>query len=362
MSLLQEFNAGPKYLKAGFLGFSAGGKTHTSIELLIGTRALLGIEGPIAIYDTEGGSGYIADRIKERTGQFPLVCQSRSFDDLLSVGQEALKIGALMQADSVTHPWRELCDAYLKKVNADRKANNLRPRSKLEFQDWGIIKPLWGQWTNFYLNSPMHISVCGRAGFIYDFTEKDEETGKRELLKTGVKMNTETEFGFEPSLLVEMERIQKDENGRTTLYNQATVLKDRFNLINGKQCMNPTFEFFRPYVERLQSGRHIPIDTDVKSDVDADGIGDIAFRREKKEREILCEEIQGEILKAWPGSTNAEKQAKADILDQIFETRSWKKVESMSADRLRRGLERIRAIVDAQQQNTETKEEPTNEV
>jgi hypothetical protein len=107
-------------------------------------------------------------------------------------------------ARSVTHTWRELCEAYLKQVN-ERRARHARekhwtfkPQRSLEFQDWGTVKGLWNDnWTQFYLNAPLHLIICGRAGYEYDFEETDN--GKKELVKTGVKMRTEAEFGFEPS-------------------------------------------------------------------------------------------------------------------------------------------------------------------
>jgi hypothetical protein len=44
------------------------------------------------------------------------------------------------------------------------------------------------------------VIICGRAGYEYDYFEDDE--GKKQLEKTGIKMKAETEMGFEPSLLV----------------------------------------------------------------------------------------------------------------------------------------------------------------
>ena len=46
-------------------------------------------------------------------------------------------------------------------MNAKRREKKLPPRHKLEFQDWGIVKDLWEPWTEFYLNSKLHIIVCG---------------------------------------------------------------------------------------------------------------------------------------------------------------------------------------------------------
>src|SRR5262249_49054911 len=146
--------------------------------------------------------------------------------------------------DSVTHIWRDLCASYLKRVNLAREKKNLPPRLNLEFQDWNPLKEIWNdRWTAFYLNSRLHIIIAGRAGFEYDFTE-NEETGKKELVKPGIKMKTGGEFGFDPPLLRERERPRVPGAGARRIVHRATVLGDRFGLIDGRQGDNPTFEFF----------------------------------------------------------------------------------------------------------------------
>ena len=68
--------------------------------------------------------------------------------------------------------------------------------------------------------------VCGRAGFEYDFQEKEDGSGRKELVKTGVKMKAESEFGYEPSLLVHMERAS-DLKDLSKVHREASILKDR---------------------------------------------------------------------------------------------------------------------------------------
>jgi len=338
MGLMKPMGTGQGYLKAGFLGFAKSGKTYTAMLLALGTRALFGLDGPIAFFDTEGGSEYVAENIKALTGKDLIGVRSRSFSDLVAVAREAEKEGvSVLIADSMTHVWRELCDAHLKSINEGRKKKNLGPRYRLEFQDWGIIKGKWAEWTDLYLNSKLHIVIAGRAGFEYDY-EENEETNKKELIKTGIKMKTEGEFGFEPSLLVEMERVQKL-GDKTEFLHRATVIGDRFGVVDGAQRDNPTFDFFKPHVMKLTPGAHAPIDTEIKTDLGVDQDGDAQWQREKRERTILCEEIQGELLRHWPGQTKEEKQAKLEAIEKAFGTRSWTRVESkVSIMDLRNGL------------------------
>lgn len=353
MSLLQTLGTGQGYLNAGFLGFPKSGKTYTSILLAIGVRKYLGLTGPIVMFDTEGGSEYVAPMVKRETGQDLIGVRSRSFDDMLRAGQEALEIGAsVFIADSMTHVWRELCDAYLKGINEARKARGQGPRTRLEFQDWNPIKAKWAKWTDWYLNAPLHKIICGRAGYDYDFEEREDGTGK-DLIKTGVKMKTEGEFGFEPSLLVEMERVQVLGDG-TKLLHRATVIGDRFGVIDSKSENNPGFDFFLPHIQCLVPGAHAPIDTEVKTNLDLDADGDSQWNRERKARTIICEEIQGELLRKWPGQTAAEKTAKIEAIESAFGTRSWTAVESMDSTKLRAGLAALRQVTQPMQEEEAT--------
>jgi len=356
MSLLKPLGDGQGYLKAGFLGFTASGKTYTAMLLALSSRRYFGLEGPIAMFDTEGGSEFIAPCIRELTGKDLLGIRARSFDDLLATGKEAEAVGvSVLLVDSIAHPWEELKESFKADINKARAAKDWKPR-ELEFQDWGKIKPMWGKWTDFYLNSKLHIIVCGRAGDIYEM-EKNEETGRKELNVTGVRMQTEKNFGYEPSLLVEMNREQILEPV-THFVRRATVWKDRFGVIDGATCDFPTvpptdakrrdkelaavWAFFGPHVQLLKPGSYAPVDTASKTKTGADEAGDTEWQREKREQTILAEEIQGELVAAIPGQSAEEKKKKTGLVYDAFGTRSWTAVENMKSSDLREGLRKLR--------------------
>lgn len=344
--MLQEIGNGQGYLKAGFLGFAGTGKTHTATLLACGLREHLKLNGKIAFFDTEGGAEYVAPMVRKLTGSNPVGVKSRSLDDLMKFGKECVEAGdgvSVVIADSMSHIWDDVRKSYMATINSSRQVRGLGPRTKLEFQDWGPIKDKFAQWTEFFLNSPLHIIVCGRAGFTYDYND-NEETGKKELVKTGVKMRTEAEFGFEPSLLCEMDKEQERDGGKlsSAITITATVIKDRFNQINGRQFRNPTFESFLPHVQCLTPGVTNVVDTKVKTIVDVDDSGDAQFARERKARAILSEEINGELTARWPGQSKEEKQAKSEALNRIFNTRSWTAIENMDSGKLRAGLASLR--------------------
>src|SRR6185312_7093006 len=115
-------------------------------------------------------------------------------------------------------------------------------KTRLEFQDWGIIKPAWkAEFSEPFVNGPFNIIMTGRAGYEYD-NEINADTGKREIYKAGVKMKVEGETAYEPDMLVYMEQIEEILQDKKEVYNQATILKDRADLIQGKTFKNPTYE------------------------------------------------------------------------------------------------------------------------
>lgn len=347
---LKPASADAGYLKAGILGFAKSGKTFTATEIAIGTRQLFGLDGPIAMFDSENGSNYVATRVREATGKELLVHRSRSLDDLIGMARECEESGiSVLIADSLSAVWKEVIDAFMGELNAGRAAKKWRLFEKPEFQHWAPIKARWQVWTDWYLNSRMHVIACGRAGYEYDF-DKDE-SGKKELIKTGVKMRAEGEFGFEPSLLVEMQRDQAgDGDGNFRIVRRARVLGDRFNVIDGKESKgNPTFDFFRPHVERLRPEAHQPIDTASRTHFGVDEGGADEWAREKRERTILCEEIQGLLVHRFPGQSAADKKSKTDALDHAFGTRSWSKLTEATSSRvLREGLDKLRSALGVQ--------------
>ncbi len=341
MGILKKLGTGQGYLKAGFQGFASSGKTYTATSLAIGVRNHMGLKGPIAFFDTEGGSVYVKERIQAATGMEAVGTRSRAFVDLMETVSECEKEGiSVLIVDSITHVWEEVQKAHMARVNENikRRSGGRAPaRHRLEFQDWGPIKQQWGEWTTAFLNSKLHIIFCGRAGFTYDH-EMNDETGKKELVKTGTKMKAENEFGYEPSLLIEMEGI-KERGKKGVAVHRATILKDRWDVINGQEFDDPTFEAFLPHVSRLTPGAHAPIDTAVKTTP----IIDIEGHDDRKRREILVEELDNELTKAFPTNTAEAKVKRIHLLEQVFGTSSKVKIESMGADQLRSGLDKVKA-------------------
>lgn len=317
------------YLKAGLMGFAGDGKTYTATTLAIGMVELMrkrDIQAgakPVMFLDSETGAAWVKPRFDE--ADIPLlVAQTRAFTDLLAAQHEAAQNGSLLLIDSITHFWRDLTESYMRR----------KGKHYLEFQDWAFLKAEWGKFTDAFVNSPCHTILCGRAGYEYDFFERDD--GKRELQKTGIKMKAETETGYEPSILILMEKHRNMETGE--VWRTGTVLKDRSARLDGKTFRNPSFDDFLPHVEFLNlGGEHVGVDVSRNSDSLFSIEGKPDWKRRQEEKTACLEEISEVILKHNGGQDSASKSARKDLFEKHFGTRAWSRIEAMKLEDLQAG-------------------------
>jgi hypothetical protein len=350
MSIFKKASNTMAYAKVGILGFAGAGKSRTATEIAIGLHKAIKSSKPVGFIDTETGSDFVLP-IFQSHGIELMVSKTRAFIDLAAGLREAPKAFDILIIDSVSHFWVDIVESYRKKRNV----------SRLSFQDWAILKPMWNNdFSTPFVTSALHIIVCGRAGFEYDYFEGDD--GKMELYKTGTKMKAEGEFGFEPSLLIEMERIKnpelmeeyakaktKDQKMKASkqIFNErefvrrATVLKDRSDIMDGKVFYNPNYEAFAPHWQAINiGGEHKPVEQgDSTALFNVEGRPDWQIR--KKQKEIALEEIQGFMIKLWPSSSADDKAKKADFIDVVFGTRSWTAVEEKSLEELQETKARL---------------------
>jgi len=308
----------PAYLKAGFFGGTGTGKTYTVAKMLSQFQKEYCPESQIAMFDTEPSAGYIATMVKEITGKELLVFSSRSFADLIDFTQECIKQKHVVIVDSITHPWRQLCQDYLeaKKSRVSGAGGNVNT-VKLSLKDWGPLKEMWQKFSELFVYSPLHIVIIGREGDVWE-TVMDEE-GKEEMKKTGVKMKTETELGYEPSLLVQMQLSGTD--------HLAFVAKDRFNAMTGLTSKNnPDIEFFRPHIALLDLKGKGPEKHEGKP-VFEGGVG-ANWETLKARRVAILESIKDDLLLAYPGRSDEEKKEKVLLLRKAFGTSAWTALES----------------------------------
>lgn len=316
MGLLKKASNDTAFAKIGILGFNGAGKTFTAMQIAIGICNKTK-QKQVAFFDTEKGSDFLVKPM-EQAGIELLVHKGRAFKDLINVMKEAESAGIqVLIIDSITHPWRDLCDSY----QAQQK------RKSLEMRDWGVLKKQWSEFTDLYINSKLHILMLGRAGDVYE-TEKDEVTGKNTMVKSGTKMRVETETGFEPDLLIEMERVWEDD----ALVNKAYIVKDRSNTMNGKEIVKPTFKSFESFFNYINlGGEHKGIDT-TRNSKDIFDNPDYSAAELQRRRGIALEMIgEAFTLVGLEGRAAEVMKKKTEVLIEIFGTSSWTAISSMRA-------------------------------
>jgi hypothetical protein len=308
----------PAYLKAGFFGGTGTGKTFTTAKLLAQFIRQYTPESQLAMFDTEPSAGYIAGMVKEVSGKELLAFSSRSFSDLIDFTNECIAKKHVVLIDSITHPWRSLCNDYLeaKRSRVESAGGNIQT-VKLSLKDWGPIKDMWNKFSELFVYSPLHIVILGREGDVWE-SVTDEE-GKEEMKKTGVKMKTESELGYEPSLLVQM-RLEDTRH-------IAFVAKDRFNILTGITSKNnPDIEFFKPHIEMLNLGGKGQ-QKNAGKPIFEKGQG-ANWETIKAQREAILESIKDDLVLAFPGRSDEMQKAKILMIRKVFgKDASWSALE-----------------------------------
>jgi hypothetical protein len=322
------------YAKVGIYGTAGSGKTRTAAEIAIGLQKAIGSKKPIAGFDTEPAFSFILPLFQKAGIELLVQDESRALVDLMAFMDEAEKQCDIVIIDSITHVWRDAQESYLKRLNKSRKDNNKKPLYALEFHHWRPIKAAWAAFTDRFLSSKMHVIVCGRAGNIYEYQEKDDGSGKKELITVGTRMATEKELGYEPSLLIEM--IADREDGK--IVNTAVIQKDRADALNGKEIPMPNYAKLEPHFLRLNiGGEHFDSMDGRDSQSMFPDATESGWDGESRARQVWSEEIAELMKKHHPSQSVEDKQKRADLLEQYFDTRSWTKVENMPSEILKSG-------------------------
>lgn len=322
------------YFKAAFEGEPGTGKSWSAALVAIGLHKKIGSKKPIVLIDTEKAAKFLVPLFQEH-GIEAMVRETHSLADLVT----AMKLCSegysdVMVIDSITHLWMDFQEAYKRKLN----------RQNFQIQDWMAIKSDWNR--NFSIplvQSPLHIIATGRVS---DRMEQEvDEDGRKEFTKTGVKMQAEKNAAYEFDVLVLMERHELITRAKREVWRQATVLKGRGNLLDGKVFKNPTYEDFAPAIEAVikdpAAARFSPTERDA---------GELIRTEEDKRKWVLerkrwLEEIEGYLVSVWPSTGAAEKKNKTDALEYAFQTRSWSAIEAMRPDVLEDGYARIQEFV-----------------
>jgi hypothetical protein len=200
----------------------------------------------------------------------------------------------------------------------------------------------------------LHLIVCGRAGYEYEFDFNED--GSKDLIKTGTKMKVESEFGFEPSLVIEMERVSRSRQefeaipkGKEARQQRATfspkigsgwthrahVLKDRTDRMNGAIIDNPTFKDFKPHFDCINiGGKHMGVDTSRSSKDRFAPNGKPDWKKREERKTVVLAELREAIFTIWPSQSIEDKGLRRDFIQHSFGVRSWEAVEQKELEEL----------------------------
>lgn len=327
---LKKATPGTAFFKCGLYGFSGSGKTTTAMEFAFGLCEYIGKKS-IAFLDTEKGSDFFIKKCEDK-GIDLYVQHTRTFTDIEPYIKECEKEGiGVLVIDSVTHFWRELVETY--------KDNKKNYKGQMTFQDWGTVKPMWEKgFTRLMINSELHIIVCGRGG--YEYEDVIDSNNKANLVKVDTKMKAESEFEFEPSLVIEMvsekKSIEDLKNEKSKwviqkyktdqdeqLLNTAYVRKDRSDTINGTRFAFPKFEHILPHVKSINiGGVNIVTNTQASSlpVEETNTSKSKEYEHQKREAKVAYERFLDEItLINFVAKNEAEKKkAKVRLLKYLL--------------------------------------------
>ena len=335
-NFFQKLENTKPYFKAGFEGFAGTGKTHTAGLVAVGLHQKIKSKKPVIIFDTEKAAKFLKPMFAKAKIEV-LVRESRSLADLKEVMKRMREgAGDVLIIDSISHVWENLLEAYKQQKN----------RTMLQFQDWGVLKPAWKtQFSDPFVNDPYHIIMCGRAGYEYE-NEINEDTGKREIYKSGVKMKVEGETNYEPDLLVLMNRFEEVIGKDKKVWREATILKDRSTVLDGKTIKNPTFADFEPAVDVMMSNP-----SHYQATPEANAADLVKTEEEKmewlKSKHITLEKIESLLAKAFPGQSADAKKGKLEACEKAFkmDNLSWTAVENLSLKSLQEGYANLSEII-----------------
>lgn len=310
------------FIKASFGGFAGSGKTRTATEFIIGAYKDLGYTKPIMFIDNEKGSRFLVPKFNDANIEC-LVKDTVYLADV-TTAFTFLQNGeiSLLFIDSLTK-------IYYQFVNEYRRKNN---KVFMSLNDWGKVIPEWQvRFSDPYVNLEGSCVFTGRGGYEYT-QEENEETKKKEFVKSGVKLKLAGETAFEPDLNIWMDQQQKvDHDGNLTVWREAQILKDRSSLIDGKIFKNPTYSDFQPVVQYLLNVKK----GDVAGASYENSYAPVDNHDYGTARNIEIEKVKA-LFEKHQFSTKAEdKFIKVLICEKIFKTSSNTEIESMKVEVLR---------------------------
>jgi len=322
------------WIKCALDGFPGSGKSTTAALITAGIHKAFAVKGPIYIVDNERSSKFLIPLFRKE-GLKAEVVESDSLDVMADAIREVECAGGILFIDSLTNISDRLIRDHLKSVK----------RKVMEIQDHPIINAAWRERFEFpFVLADCHIVFTGRATNDWGNEEQVDpvtQKTKRGFFLKGQKMMGQKDTLYAPDFVMYMERIEKIGLKKKEVWREATVIKDRSRLCDGKTYKNPTWKMLAPMFEYLLSmpaGTPNAIEGE-PTDLFGDDKNAYAYY---KRRDVAVEELDGILTNALPGMTAKEKKARQDCLMAIFGTYSKTKIEGMQPERLEEAIPQVR--------------------
>lgn len=315
------------FVKASFGGFAGSGKSRTASEFVAGVYKDFKCTKPVLVIDNERGSRYLQKFFMDQNIPVLIKNTTHLADVLHAFAFLEKKEIDFIFADSMTKVWYQFVRDY--------KTNN--NKSRMALNDWGVLIPQWQEvFSDRLVDVKGNIIFTGRGGFEYDMEE--DENGRKQFVRSGVKIKLQGETAFETDLNVWMDTKEQVEGGRVVKqWREALIMKDRSATIDGKTFQNPTYKNFKPAIDYLMS---VPLG-DVAGASDRTNLAPPADITPKKklEREQALEVIYGSFDQLGLSTGAQDKKLKLDLWELVFKTSSKLKVENMKLDELKKSAE-----------------------
>jgi len=221
--------------RIAFAGPSGSGKTYTA---LVTARALAGVDGKIAVIDTERESAKLyADEFVFNT------LNMHTYDprDLVRALAGAAQQGHhVVVVDSLSHFWMGK-DGMLEQVDNAAK----RSYGGNNFGGWKEARPMERQLIDALLAYPGHVIVTMRTKT--EWVVQDNEKGRKEPKKIGTKPEQREGIEYEFTIV-----------GDIDLEHTLVISKSRCKPLADAVIRNPDDEFGRTVLAWLGAGKAMP--------------------------------------------------------------------------------------------------------
>lgn len=328
------------FAKIGSQGKPGSGKTTLLALLALYLSKTYHNGAPVAFIDSEKGSDFVIPIFKAEKVEL-LVQKSTALIDLRKASRDALAAGACcLIADSVTKFWQEA----MASLKAEKRVK------KLTINLIGQLKDEWYPFANDFVESKIHFLAAGRLGYEWEQGEAEDEDGKitKESVRGGTKMKTETDFGHDFDLSIEMAAIEDPDAIQYEKLRQkgvrkkftsaglhvATVKKCRVWALNGKVFRwsdrdkytlgyyEEVAKSFKPYFDSLNIGGSHEVSNGTTSSILFQRGSEESYAEKKVKVDIAIEKWDATMALIAGGQTKENIAKRGLIGESITGTRS----------------------------------------